>query len=151
MPKYVLDTSLYIRAARDDAWRDELEGFSASYFPFLYMHSVVAGELLAGAVQPDLEKRTQQHLISPFEATGRVITASHASWKRAGQAIAHLVRKRSLSATGVGRSFMNDCLIAASAREHGFTLITENARDFGRIRTVSPFEFVAPWPQRPRS
>jgi predicted nucleic acid-binding protein len=146
VPKYVLDTSLYIRATRTDAWNDELEAFSSSHAPFLYMHSVVAAELLAGAVHPELEERTQLRFIAPFEATGRLITASHEAWKRAGRTIAQLVRTRQLSPAGVARSFMNDCLIAASARESGFTLITENARDFEMIATVQPVVFVPPWP-----
>src|SRR5207244_613254 len=103
--------------------------------------------LLAGAVHPQLEERTQNRLIAPFEATGRLITASHEAWKRAGRTIAHLVRARKLSPDGVARSFMNDCLIAASARESGFTLITENARDFQMIASVLPLVFVPPWPR----
>lgn len=148
MPKFVLDTSLYIRATRAEAANEELEAFSASHAPFLYMHSVVAAELLAGAVHPDLEHRTQTRFIAPFEATGRVITASHEAWKRAGRTIAQLVRTGKLSPAGVARSFMNDCLIAASARENGFTLITENARDFEMIKRVLPLDFVPPWPGR---
>lgn len=150
MPKFVLDTSLYIRATRTDASSEELEAFSSSHAPFLYMHSVVAAELLAGAVHPELEERTQSRLIAPFEATGRLITASHEAWKRAGRTIAQLVRSRKLSPTGVARSFMNDCLIAASARESGFTLITENARDFQMIATVLPLVFLPPWPRDDR-
>lgn len=146
MPKYVLDTSLYVRATRSDAANEELQAFSSAYAPFLYLHSVVAAELLAGAVHPELEERTQSQLIAPFEATGRVITASHEAWKRAGRTIAQLVRARKLSPGGVARSFMNDCLIAASARENGFTVVTENARDFEMINSVLPLSFVPPWP-----
>lgn len=146
MPKYVVDTSLYIRATRTDAGNDELQAFSSSHAPFLYLHSVVAGELLAGAVRPSLEERTQARFIAPFEATGRVISPSHEAWKRAGRAIAHLVRTGRLSPNGIARSFMNDCLIAASARENGFTLVTENARDYEMIATVLPLGFTSPWP-----
>jgi predicted nucleic acid-binding protein len=47
-------------------------------------------------------------------------------------------------------SFAMDCLIAASARESGFTLVTNNVRDFELIGQVEPFRFVRPWPE-PRS
>ena len=150
MPKFVLDTSLYIRATRSELGNDELAAFSSSHAPFLYMHSVVAGELLAGAVRPGLEERTQARFIAPFEATGRLVAPSHEAWKRAGRAIAELIRTRRLSPEGVARSFMNDCLIAASARESGFTLVTENTRDFQMIATVLPIGFEPPWPQRGR-
>ncbi|MFL5541813.1 MAG: type II toxin-antitoxin system VapC family toxin [Longimicrobiaceae bacterium] len=147
MPRYVLDTSLYIRATRTDVGNDELQAFSSSHAPFLYLHSVVAGELLAGAGRPSLEERTQARFIAPFEATGRVVVPTHEAWKRAGRAIAQLVRAGRLSPNGIVRSFMNDCLIAASAREHGFTLVTENARDYELIATVLPVSFTPPWPR----
>lgn len=146
MPKYVLDTDLYIYAARDERWNDELQAFYWSYVPWVHLHSVVAGELLAGALHPDLERKVQEQLIAPFEAAKRVITPGHGAWKRAGLIVAQLVRKKKLRPEGIRRSFLNDCLIAASAREHGFILITDNTRDFDLIRTVHPVEAVRPWP-----
>ena len=47
---------------------------------------------------------------------------------------------------GFGRSFFNDCVIAASAREHGFVLVTRNAADSERIAEVEPFPFTEPYP-----
>jgi hypothetical protein len=43
-------------------------------------------------------------------------------------------------------SFVNDCLLAASCREQGFTLITKNHRDFEIIRKVEDFEVRKPRP-----
>lgn len=146
MPKYVVDTSLYVHATRDERRNAELQAFYQAFAPFVYLHSVVAGELLAGAVSPGLERRTQEHLIAPFEATGRVVTPGHGAWRRAGRIVARLVREKRLSPNGIGRSFLNDCLIAASARDHGLTVVTENRRDFDLIRSVSPVDLVPPWP-----
>lgn len=146
MPKYVLDTSLYVYATRDEEWNRELQAFYQARAPFVYLHSVVAGELLAGAVSSDLERRTHRHLIAPFESTGRLVTPGHGAWKRAGAAVARLVRERRLSPNGIRRSFLNDCLIAASARDHGLVVVTDNLRDFELIRTVEPVEVVPPWP-----
>jgi predicted nucleic acid-binding protein len=144
--KYVLDSNIYISATRDDAWNDELEAFMWSSTPFVYLHSVVAGELLTGAVSPDLERRTYSEFIAPLEETDRVITPAHGAWKRAGSIIATLIRTKRLRADGVPKSFFNDCLIAASARDHGCTVITRNIKDFELIRTVEPVNFVEPWP-----
>ncbi len=146
MPKYVLDTNVYVRATRDDVWSKALERFYRSFTPFVWLHSVVAAELLAGSVRPELERKTKDHLIRPFEATGRVVTPSHATWKSAGRVVARLVAEKRLSPNGIGRSFLNDCLIAASAREQGLTVVTENARDFELIASVLPVDVVAPWP-----
>lgn len=146
MPKYILDTGLYIRATRDEGWNHALEAFAWNYAPFIYLHSTVASELLTGAVNPGLERRTQERFIAPFEGTGRVITPSHRTWKQSGQIVARLIRDKKLSPQGVSRSFPNDCLIAASARELGLTVVTENVRDFELIREVLPVEYQPPWP-----
>lgn len=146
MTRFILDTNLYIRAARDAVANAELEGFSTAHAPFLLFHSVVAQELLAGARDPRSEQRLRQQLLEPFERRNRVITPSHDAWKRAGTVLAHLVTTRVVSANGVTRSLINDCLLAASIREHGAVLVTANVADFQRIAGVLRFRFVGPWP-----
>jgi predicted nucleic acid-binding protein len=44
------------------------------------------------------------------------------------------------------RSFSNDLLIAASARELGAVILTENVADFAIIGDVLDIKYVAPWP-----
>lgn len=147
MTKYVLDTNLYIRATRDGNWNRRLVAFYSTHTPFIHLHSVTTGELLAGAIRPGLEEETHRNFIRPFEAVGRVITPSHAAWRRrAGQVVSALIRRGALSPGGVKHSFFNDCLIAASCREHGFVVITDDTRDFELISSVEPVRFVRPWP-----
>lgn len=146
MTKYALDTNLYVFAMRDLAWKLAVREFLERNMPWMYLHATVAGELLVGARTPKLERDTQRNLIAPFEATGRVITPSCTAWKRAGLTVAHLIRAGRLQPGGVPRSFFNDCLIAASARDNGVTVVTDNAKDFEMISSVAPVEFVAPWP-----
>jgi predicted nucleic acid-binding protein len=146
--KYILDTNLYIYAARDLGWKASLRAFLERHMPDMYLHSTVATELLAGARTPQLERETQRRLIEPFEATGRVITPTHGSWKRAGQTVARLVRDKVMSANGIPGSFLNDCLIAASARDQGVTIVTDNVSDFQLISSVTRVDYVAPWPGR---
>jgi predicted nucleic acid-binding protein len=44
-------------------------------------------------------------------------------------------------------SFLNDCLLAATSREHGFTIVTHNTVDFALIGLVEPtVRAVAPFP-----
>ena len=147
MPKYILDSGLYIRATRDDAWNTALEAFAWTCAPFIFLHSTVASELLAGAVTPVLERRTEERYIAPFEATRRVITPTHRTWKQAALVIAQLIRHKKIGPREIAKSFPNDCLIAASAREMGLTVVTENERDFRLISSVLPVEFCPPWPQ----
>lgn len=147
MTKYVLDTNLYINATRNQDGNTELEEFFWDATPSVYLHSVVAAELLAGAIDPAQERRIQRAYLTDLEAAGRVVTPSHRAWKRAGAIITQLVRARKLSPNGIPRSFLNDCVIAASAREHGFTLITANTRDFDLIRSVESVSVVPSWPE----
>jgi predicted nucleic acid-binding protein len=143
---HVLDTNLYIMATRDAAWNRALEAFSTAYAPALHLHSVVALELLAGATSGALRRRTEAAFIEPFERRRRLITPGHGAWKQAGTIIAELIASRKLSREGVSRSFVSDCVLAASAREHGFVLVTQNPRDFDLIAGVLRFDHVPPWP-----
>lgn len=76
-----------------------------------------------------------------------MLTPSHGAWKRAAGALTQLVRERKVSpGKGITKSLVNDCIIAASARDHGFTLVTDNIKDFGLIQSVLPLDSVPPWP-----
>lgn len=146
MRKYIVDTNLYIEATRNEDAADQLKGFYARFLPSVHLHSVVVQELLAGAVSPELERDTRAEFIQPFESVGRLITPTHRAWRRAGEIMARLVRNRQLSPGGFKPSFLGDCLIAASAREHGFVLVTKNTDDFELIQTVEPLMVEPPWP-----
>jgi predicted nucleic acid-binding protein len=146
MTRYVLDTNLYIDATRRPEANRDLVAFFTRHTPRIYLHSVVAGELLAGATSRGMEQRTRRAFLAPLEAVGRIITPSDEAWKRAGDILAELIGGGVLSPGGFGRSFFNDCVIAASAREHGFVLITADTADFQRIAGVEPVPFQGPWP-----
>ena len=146
MSKYVLDTNIFINADHDVQWAGELERFSYDYLPQIHLSAVVAQEMLAGAVSPDRERAIRVNYIEPFERKGRLITPTYSAWKRAGQIMARLVNRKLMSPGAFGKSFVNDCLLAASCRERGATLITLNTRDFELIKKVEPVKVVAPWP-----
>lgn len=146
MQKFVIDTNLYVRAWRDPVDRANIKSFIATAGPYLHLHSVVAGELLAGCVSADLRRTTEDLFIRPFERRDRVVTPLHGTWKRAGIILSRLIKSGKVGATGVTRSFFNDCLIAASARDAGLTIITDNRRDFALIDSVERVRFVGPWP-----
>lgn len=147
MPKkYVVDTNLYVRAWRDPIERVNLRAFIAAAGPYIYLHSVVASELLAGSVNPAIRRQTEDLFIEPFERRNRIITPQHGTWKRAGTVLARLIKAKRAGETGVTRSFFNDCLLAVSAREEGLTIVTDNSKDFELIDSVERISFVAPWP-----
>lgn len=146
MTRYVLDTNLYIRADRDREWAEQLDRFVSAHLPSISLHAVVAQEMLAGAIDARRERQVQQSLIEPFEKRRRVVVPGFGTWKRAGVVMGRLVQRRLMSRGGFARSFVNDCLLAASCREEGFVLITNNVEDFALIRRVDAVEVVEPWP-----
>jgi hypothetical protein len=60
-----------------------------------------------------------------------------------------MARKAGLEIARVPKAFANDILLALSCREAGCVLVTDNDRDFQRIRRFIQFEFTKPWPATP--
>jgi predicted nucleic acid-binding protein len=143
--RYVLDTNVFIRAARDAGWREQLVRFHAAFAPFEWLAAVVAQELLAG-VRGSAARTLERAVLEPFERRGRVIVPSYEAWKETAAVLSGLVAAGQTSWPAVSRSFVNDILLAMSCREAGVVLVTENTRDFERIAKVRPFDFVTPWP-----
>ena len=143
--KYAVDTNIFIHAARNSGFREELARFHATYAPFEVLSAVVAQELLAGA-KGNAAKVIQESVLEPFERRGRVIVPSYPAWKETGAVLSALIARGAARWPEVSRSFVNDILLALSCREAGVVLVTENLRDFERIAEVRRFDFVAPWP-----
>ena len=143
--KFALDTNLYVHAFRDPASERSLREFYEREAPNLYLSSVVLQELEVGG-SSDAAIRWIARATQPVIASRRVITPTHAVWKRSGAALSRLASERHMERRSIPRSLVNDTLIAASCRENGVTLVTRNTRDFEMIQTVLPFDFVAPWP-----
>lgn len=144
----MLDTNLYVRAFRNRRDAEDLERYYLELTPNTYLSSVVLHELLAGADTPAKERQIREDLLGPLIRSGRVITPSHAAWDRAGSALAAMARKESRELRTVPKSLVHDFLLAASCRESGTTLVTDNTEDFRMIRKYLDHEHVAPWPGR---
>lgn len=146
MTRYVLDSNIYIEASRNRRKAAGLVEFTMAKLPQILLHAVVVQEILAGAVSETARRNAYRDLVEPFERRGRLLAPSYTAWRRSGEIIAALIARGELSVGGIPRSFANDTLIAASCREAGVTLITENVRDFKRIQIVERIEFAEPWP-----
>lgn len=146
MKKYVLDTNLYVRAFRSDEGAAELERYYAHFTPNTHLSSIVLHELLVGASTAEKTRQIRENLVGPLARAGRVITPSHSAWEQAGVAIAAMARQEGRNLRRVAKSLVNDFLLAASCRESGMVLITDNAADFELIRKYLKHEFVPAWP-----
>jgi predicted nucleic acid-binding protein len=149
--KYALDSNCYIDAAREPVARAALKAFTARESPRLYLSTVVASELQAGARSDHDRRQLEEQILAPFVSRGRVLTPSRAAWEALGLTLSQLRAQGTIDLATLPRGFAFDVLIAFSCREAGVVLITRNARDMGRIQSVFQFEFVAPYPLTPVS
>ena len=143
--KYVLDSNCFIDAAQNDEARLALEAFSLRAAPGLYLSTVVAAELRAGASRS--LARLDRLVLAPYVRRDRVIVPSLRSWETLGSTLATLVDREGLVLTQARRGFVFDILIAHSCREAGATLVSRNTKDLERIGRVFSFDFVAPYPE----
>jgi predicted nucleic acid-binding protein len=144
--KYALDTNLFIRGYRDQAGAAQLKRFHAVYAPYEFLSAVVVQELRAGLGNPGGVKHFDRTVVEPFQRRGRVITPTFTAWRESGRVLAALVDEDGLELRRVPKHTVNDIMIALSCREVGVTVVTENEKDFERLRRIVPFDFVLPWP-----
>jgi predicted nucleic acid-binding protein len=144
--KYVLDTPLFIDAFRDPAANEALQQFHRAFSPFEYLSVIVAQELRSGVQRPQDRRTLERHVLDVFKRANRTIAPSPEAWHKSGDLLAQLAREEGLEIARLSESFGNDVLLALSCRETGCTLITDNQRDFQRIRRFVQFELLKPWP-----
>lgn len=144
--KYVLDTQLFINAFRDPIANETLQRFHRAFSPFEFLSVIVAQELRAGVRKPSDRKALERHVLRVFERAGRTITPSQDAWHRSGDVLSEMAQQEGLEVARVSKAFANDLMLALSCRESGCVLVTENDRDFSRIRRFIAFEYVKPWP-----
>lgn len=123
---YTLDTNVLIDALRRPAEMLLLKEFLDWALPHTVLSSVVASELLAGARTESARRLVERDLLGAFERLGRILAPSAAAWGKTG-----LVLGRAAAAS-IGASWQNDLLLAHTAREFGWTLVTRD-KDFTRI------------------
>jgi len=140
MAKHLIDTDLYIDLIQSGTTLPLIRELYDKDAPGIYFSSIVAQELLAGALSP-AGKRRVETLLRPFEKTGRVITPSHNQWKDAGAILARALYVRTDLKLKLP-SLVNDCLLALSARFIGATLYTRNRDDFVLLQNIRAFSLV---------
>jgi predicted nucleic acid-binding protein len=144
--KFVLDTNLFIDAFRDPVANQALQDFHRAFAPFEHLSVIVAQELRAGVQRPRDRKALERNVLRLFERAGRTITPSADAWHRSGDLLAEVAKQDGLEIARLSKAFANDVLLALSCREAGAILVTDNERDFKRIRRFVQFNFVKPWP-----
>lgn len=144
--RYAVDTNLFIRGYRSEVDRKALDAFLRVFAPFCVLPAIVAQELLAGVRSRGEARLLEKNLLTPFARRGRLLAPSADGWLESGRVLRALVQAEGLELAKVSKAFGNDVLLAVTCREYGICVVTENQRDFARIRRHLRFEFAEPWP-----
>lgn len=141
---FVFDTNVALDAMRGRAGQDSFNAFVRRRRGQVWLHAGVWLELQAGARQSE-EQVALWSFVEPFLEVKRVMVPSQSSWQHAGRVLGHLAGEQGVD---VRRSSIHhDALIAASARESGFTVVTRNLSEFELMSPyLSQLKFVAPYP-----
>ena len=145
----LLDSNVYIRSFNDKSFGAEFRTFHQAALPQLVVSAVVLTELLVGANSPDREKALRRAIIEPFQARNRIHVPTRQTWELAAGVDRGLRVLGGFAASLAQRGFFSDILIAATARELGAVVVTQNVVDFTLIQKVLDFQFRAPWPSLP--
>lgn len=109
-----------------------------------YLSAIVLMELYAGAASPT-DRRNIGRIHRTFQRVGRIVLPTVDTIANAGQLLQRL-RWQAGEGGKKKAGFSHDVLIALSARQLGATVLTSNAVDFERIRSLTRFEFEVPAP-----
>jgi predicted nucleic acid-binding protein len=141
---FVFDTNVAIPAIRDRDEQGRFNAFLRARRGQVWLHSTVWLELQVGA-QTEEEQNALDSFVEPFLEADRILVPPQAAWQHAGRVLARLADERGVD---VRRSSVHhDAMIAASARESGFTVVTNNLSDFELIAPyLSRLAFVRPYP-----
>lgn len=137
--KILLDTSVYIPFINDGVAHPALR--FDNHKPLLYMSAVVIEELYAGALDAKTVKLLDS-LYRTFHSLGRMIAPESSDWRKAGQVIASLGKKYGFEQLFLSR-ITHDALIALSAKRLGAVVVTNNTKDYLRIREFVDFKLSA--------
>lgn len=136
--KVIIDTSIYIPFINKGITYPAIEVNIKKHI--LYMSAVVISELYAGAFDNPTVKLIDK-LYKTFSGTQRIVIPLSSDWQIAGKVIARLGRKYGFEGKFLLR-IQNDVLIALSARQIGASVITNNTRDFLRIKEFVNFNLL---------
>jgi predicted nucleic acid-binding protein len=145
--KFALDTNVFVDAFRDETFAAALAAFLEAALPTTFLSAVVVQELAAGARTREQVRALESSIWRPFERRGRVFAPSTLAFRESGRLLAELAAREGWAAIRSNPSLANDALLAASCREHGFTLVTSDG-DFDRfLSSLGRWRHVKPWPR----
>ncbi|MBE7444244.1 MAG: type II toxin-antitoxin system VapC family toxin [Planctomycetia bacterium] len=137
--KVIFDTSIYIPFINDGIAYPAGEPNVNPGKQMLYLSAVVIEELYAGAFDTQSIKLLDT-LYKTFKSLNRLLIPDAADWQKTGKVIANIGKKYGFEGIFLSK-ITNDVLIAVSARRIGARVITNNVKDFSRIKEFVDFTY----------
>src|SRR5438045_9261127 len=103
---FVLDTNGFVDASRSDAKAVAFAELCAWAAPRLYLSTVVAAELRAGAGSFKDRRTLERQILAPYVRRGRLLNPSPSAWEELGTTLAALVEDDGLVLRTVRRCFV---------------------------------------------
>lgn len=135
LTKVIIDTSIYIPFINAGISHPILELEYGT--PLFYMSAVVIEELYAGAFDT-ISVKLLDRMYETYENLGRLVVPEASDWQKTGKVVAKLGQKYGFEEKFLSKT-MNDVLIAFSARRIGAIVVTNNTKDFLRIKEYVDF------------
>ena len=98
-------------------------------------------ELYAGA-QDVVSVKLLDKMYETYEKLGRLVVPSASDWRKTGKIVSKLGKKYGFEGRYLTK-IQNDILIALCAKQIGAYLVTQNTKDFLRIREFLDFKLYA--------
>lgn len=139
--QYALDSTVYIASLRNADRLQALKRFLLQVGTRIRLHAVVVMELRSG-VRTEQQMRALDALFAPDQARGKTIVPTLDAYSHAGRVLSALALREGVNTTD--SVLLADALIAASCREAGAVLVTDNVRHFAALqRHLRGFRFAA--------
>lgn len=139
--RYALDSTVYIASLRNADRLQALKRFLLHVGTRIRLHAVVVMELRSG-VRTEQRMRALDALFAPDQARGKTIVPTLDAYSHAGRVLSALALREGVNTTD--SVLIADALIAASCREAGAVLVTDNVRHFAALqRHLRGFRFAA--------
>jgi predicted nucleic acid-binding protein len=143
---YVLDTSYSFQASRSSHFRGLLRTFLVHMGPRVLLSTVVLHALLVGASTIESQEEIVREVARPLQRHAPIIDTDDVVWPDAALITRTIGALGGLAVKVKSANFRHDVLIAASCRQVGATLITNNSKGFETISSVRQFRFMRVFP-----
>src|SRR3989338_1939688 len=130
------DTNVFINLLRYPEYEARIESYLQVAYLFV-VNKIVLMELWAG-----VQTVKEENILKQYQKAFQMIGLSDDQFIKAGQ-VMHAMRKKYNFEPKGRRQLTLDILLALSAEENNALILTENEKDFSKIKKFVSFEYIS--------